>query len=467
MRMIEDNRILSCGNIRRYIKNKNISSFSPLLNIEDFDTRPANMNYLDILLKGMKNDYTKLEYIAANGTQYIEIDYVPNSETCIECEFSVDKIFESVDMNKQPLYGSSVLHNKNAFEFWPQAYGFSCYASNTYKTHTGVKLNEINHVIQNKNVLTVNDTISTFPYSSFVCPNKLMIFATNRSAQGVSIFNYEGSVIKLFYLKISENGNVLHYLIPAYLDGTNESGLYDLIDGKFYQNKDSGSSFITGDVVNDVSSISNCPVSAYAFKKILSNIKRYTELQYIQSQAVSASSGSYIDLGYTPTSNVKILIDFQYLNDRNNGYCAIFGSRQSNQNTRSLCLWYYKANGFTYAYNSRNSAKTSTLFTERMSVEINKNTCKFNDGTTISNPESSFTCDQDLYLFCTNTGGSAATNSNLRIFSFKLDDGNVHLNLVPCKRNSDNVIGMIDTNTKTFYTNQDSLHPFIAGPEIN
>lgn len=194
----------------------------------------------------------------------------------------------------------------------------------------------------------------------------------------------------------------------------------------------------------------------------------YTKLQYIQSQAVSASSGSYIDLGYTPTSNVKMLIDFQYLNDRNNGYCAIFGSRRSSQNdTRSLCLWYYRANGFTYAYNSRHSAKTSTLFTERMSVEINKNICKFNDGTTISNPESSFTCNQDLYLFCTNTGGSAATNSNLRIFSFKLDDGNVHLNLVPCKRNSDNVIGMIDTNTKTFYTNQDNSHPFIAGPEIN
>lgn len=269
--MIEDDRILSCGNVRKHF-------------YKEFDY----------------DNYVPIEFIGVNGSQYIITNYVPNSESCIECEFLINNIYDGVDYNYQPLYGASAIYNNNAFEFWPQAYGFSCYDSNNYKSHTGVLLNKKNHVLQNRNVLTVNDKVNTFTYRSFKCPAKLYIFATNRTQQGVSIFNYQNSTCKLYYLTISEKEKILYKFIPVLKKSTNKAGLYDLINGTFYGNSGTGN-FITGsqlvrllvtekfdnrpanlDYVSkilketdqknvNISSpfVKTKPLSAYAFKKIL------------------------------------------------------------------------------------------------------------------------------------------------------------------------------------------------------
>lgn len=478
MCMIEDDRILSCGNIRRYVKNKNlISNYTQLeyiqntgtqlIETENFDDRPANMNYLDRLLKGVKNNYTKLEYIAANGTQYIELDYIPNSETCIECEFSIDKIFDSVESNKQPLYGSSEMYNKNAFEFWPQAYGFSCYDSNNYKTHTGVKLSETNHVVQNKNTLTVNDTVSTFTYRSFTCPKNLTIFATNRSSQGVSIFNYEGSVLKLFYLKISENGSVLHDLVPAYLDDTNESGLYDLIDGKFYQNKNTGSSFITGDVVNDVSSISNRPVSAYVFKKILSNIKPYTKLQYI-----TFNGKEYIDTEYIANGATHVNMYCKIAPQLEKTTFPIFGARKDT-NSKSFTLWRLQTTSIRYDYNTYNKTSNSYALGPGSSYEIdaNRGTLLVQGSMQYNYAKSTFSCEDSMKIGAVRSSdGHGGVEIDARRFKgniswFKIWDNDILVRDYIPVRTADGSVGLWDLVEDKFYGNA-GTGSFVAGPEI-
>lgn len=437
------------------------SSFSPLIETEDFDNRPANMNYLDRLLKDVKNNYTKLEYIAADGTQYIELDYVPSSETSIECEFSIDKIFDSVESNKQPLYGSSEMYNKNAFEFWPQAYGFSCYDSNSYKTHTGVKLNEINHVVHNKNVLTVNDTVSTFTYKSFTCPKNLTIFATNRSSQGISIFNYEGSVLKLFYLKISENGNVLHDLIPAYLNDTNEPGLYDLIDGKFYQNKNTGTSFIAGEVVNDISSISNRPVSAYVFKKILSNIKTYTELQWIEG-----TGQQWIDTEVIPNENTVIRIKFMGIEGTGDALVG-FMTEPNNDDNKDYRLFNHQ-NDYLWYWDIQSSRLSGGQWKENTvhNVEAGNNYLKNLDtGQNIlsGNKVGAFTTTYTIRLL--KASDSAVYMVKARIYSLEILQGSTSVrNYIPVKMNDGN-IGLYDLVNSEFYGSQ-GPSAFVAGPEI-
>ena len=61
---------------------------------------------------------------------------------------------------------------------------------------------------------------------------------------------------------------------------------------------------------------------------------------------------------------------------------------------------------------------------------------------------------------------STNTISNTRIYYYRvLFDGELVLNAVPARRNSDNVIGLYDTVTKQFFTNA-GTGTFIAGPAV-
>lgn len=54
-----------------------------------------------------------------------------------------------------------------------------------------------------------------------------------------------------------------------------------------------------------------------------------------------------------------------------------------------------------------------------------------------------------------------------KIYKFALNINNILVrNMIPARRNSDNVLGMYDTVTNTFFTNSGS-GTFIAGPTLN
>ncbi|MCQ2582256.1 MAG: hypothetical protein MJ170_04800, partial [Alphaproteobacteria bacterium] len=71
----------------------------------------------------------------------------------------------------------------------------------------------------------------------------------------------------------------------------------------------------------------------------------------------------------------------------------------------------------------------------------------------------------NYYLFADNKSGNAIYKYQGRLFSAKIWIGDMVRNFIPAKRNSDGVIGMYDTVTKTFFTNS-GTGSFIAGPEV-
>lgn len=70
------------------------------------------------------------------------------------------------------------------------------------------------------------------------------------------------------------------------------------------------------------------------------------------------------------------------------------------------------------------------------------------------------------YLFARNNSNTAGNFSSSRIYSFNIvQDDVLVINLIPCRRNSDNVLGMFDTVTGNFLTNA-GTGTFTAGADV-
>ena len=162
----------------------------------------------------------------------------------------------------------------------------------------------------------------------------------------------------------------------------------------------------------------------------------YQEVQYIQ-----ASGTQYIDTGITisRTDNAVLTMDMQ------------FTSSTADQWAGAMTYLQYK-----YAYFNT---------TDRMTVEVNYNTeSDFNqriykDSTIVQTFDRSSSYSNNVKLGIWRLGNVNGTwydgtNQSAKVYSFKLTkNGSLARDLVPCYRKSDNVIGLFDLVTGTFFTN--------------
>ena len=169
----------------------------------------------------------------------------------------------------------------------------------------------------------------------------------------------------------------------------------------------------------------------------------YERCEYIESNGTQ-----WINTGVVPktTLSVKIKYNVLQLTEQNN--IGIFGSVEGTNGMFS------GAAGSIYYINNTQNALQSVLFkfnTVREEEYIDNAIIR--DGVTYTtNPivENNIS----MILFGRNTGSIIERIGNLRIYYFTLYDNGVLIqNLIPARRNSDNVLGMYDTVTGNFLTN--------------
>lgn len=89
----------------------------------------------------------------------------------------------------------------------------------------------------------------------------------------------------------------------------------------------------------------------------------------------------------------------------------------------------------------------------------------FQSAQVVIDPEAYGTNTLKAYLFARNNGSGVTSYVNGKIYQFKITQNDILvINLIPCKRNSDNVLGMYDTVTGNFLTNS-GTGTFTAGSE--
>ena len=174
----------------------------------------------------------------------------------------------------------------------------------------------------------------------------------------------------------------------------------------------------------------------------------YTQVEYIES-----SGAQYIDTGFKPNQDTRIVVDFQ-MTAENDALAAndIFGARNSASSKAFAVQWNIANNQFQHFYNNGYDNLDFGDLDIRQVVEMNKNVFTLN-GVTHTRTYASFQCDYTLYIFAVNNAGSAQFYSKMRLYSCQIyDNGTLVRDFVPCF-NTNGEMGLYDLSEEVFYQN--------------
>lgn len=169
------------------------------------------------------------------------------------------------------------------------------------------------------------------------------------------------------------------------------------------------------------------------------------DLEYLQ-----ATGTQYIDTGYVPNQNTRIVLDAHIVPTTTND--PVFGARTATTNN-VFALWTSStAVNPQYGNVAYNTQTISMDCNQRLIYELNKNVFTVN-GTTKTFAEATFDSTYPMYLFQINNGGSIYNRyTKGKIYSCKIYDNDVLVrDFVP--KLIDGVAGLYDNISSDFYTN--------------
>lgn len=178
----------------------------------------------------------------------------------------------------------------------------------------------------------------------------------------------------------------------------------------------------------------------------------YTQVGYIES-----SGTQYIDTGFQPNQDTRLVLDFQLLStsSADSSHPFIFGARKSSSANCFVMFLLNSSNKFGIYYGATTETQyftTAISYSDRNTIDFNKNTVT-SGSETLTFTAQTYSTPGSLYLFACNNNGSVFRLSSTRIYSCKIyDNGTLVRDLWPCK-NSSGTLGLYDLVNSTFYTN--------------
>lgn len=185
---------------------------------------------------GLPPGHLRLTSIAATGTQYIKTGMKPTSSTTVEMDFNTGPYANDTTFFGQAWNTSQFLFIKqsNAYKFYGSGGQVSA-LNNNADAHLSI-------TSDNKFILDYGETAVTTSVSRAASANAFNIFADCNGA-------HKGSWT-LYSMQISTGGVQVRDFVPAKRLADGVGGLVDLVEGKFYENADTGS-FTMGEVVSE------------------------------------------------------------------------------------------------------------------------------------------------------------------------------------------------------------------------
>lgn len=195
----------------------------------------------------------------------------------------------------------------------------------------------------------------------------------------------------------------------------------------------------------------------------------YTEVEYIENSTLA-----YLDSGFKPNQDTRIVAEMQCVTSTS--YNQHFG-----------CGGWNVYNGIRMGYESGISGtlhvkygiNNSWTVYSNVTGDLNKHTYDWNknefymDNSLVgSTTYGNFQTTDNLGIFFVVEGSVTPTSEAVfkgRVYSFKIyDDGVLVRDLVPCKRGSDNMVGMYDlVNGVFYYPPNYQSYQLVAGPVVS
>lgn len=180
--------------------------------------------------------YKNLEYIESTGTQYIDTEFVPDSNTTVEMQIAFTE--------------AGITHALFCARSAPQDNTFTCFnlvnvglRFDYYQTYSNSinyipAVSEVVKVRIEKNKAYVNDVLKyTHTEVSFTAGANMYLLASyilNGSEYG-TVNNFAKA--KLYYCKIYDGDTLVRDFVPALDIESGKAGLYDNVNNKFYSSK--------------------------------------------------------------------------------------------------------------------------------------------------------------------------------------------------------------------------------------
>lgn len=405
------------------------------------------MTDLNLRTTILPSAYEQLTYIESDSShQYINLNYIPTMQTGVKAHveytsLASDNYFIGCrDDSGNTRFWLGIAGNalRGAIGNWGSS-GIPAVANKKYLFTFNLNCDKKQGLDDNIKDLTMVE--------EFEPERPMYLFAPNNKG----IANY-GSACKIYDCKIYEGSKLVMDLVPAKRKIDNIVGMYDLVTETFYTNQGTGS-FIAGDVVVTVPEIQ---IQTDDDKEFLQS---YELLEYLDSNITVHQTGTpqYINTDFVPNNNSKIELKFQHTTDNTNGD-AFFGIRTSATGVslrNAFLMWGASAGYWRAQYGSQNFVSTIPKDKNVHTWIMDKNVCTLDGNAFNTFNEETFTCAESLPLFVLkDTGVNNVYEEPTRIYYCKLwNNGTLARDFIPAKRKSDNVLGLYDKVSKTFFTN--------------
>ena len=420
------------GIIRHVCKDDESLSFDEItFGLHDYENGFCKVCGEEEIVSGvLPSIYTAVDYIESSGTQYIDTGFSPDSNTQVVAKIAFAAVSDGKSHNAFSAAGG--VREKE--------YGFLCnggkyvtrYGDDKYLD--GVQSKNGSFVIDmDKNVLKFDgETVYEHDEKEFACGCSMFVFACNNNG---SLKN--PAAMRLYSMKIYDNGNLERDFVPVVRKEDDAVGLYDLINCKFYENKGTGE-FASG--YGEPEEIGEPEEQEEDFDAA------YTTLDYIES-----SGTQYIDTGFSPDSNTRVVATIAFAavsGSSHNAFSAKGGSREKEYGF--LC------NGGIYLTRYGDDIYLNDIESksEPFVVDMDKNVLKFDGETVCEHAEREFACGCSMFVFACNDNGKSIKPATMRLYSMKIyDNGNLVRDFVPVVRKEDDAVGLYDLVNKKFYEN--------------
>lgn len=170
---------------------------------------------------------------------------------------------------------------------------------------------------------------------------------------------------------------------------------------------------------------------------------------YLQLSYIQGSGTQYIDTGFKPNNNTRVVMDVESAVD---GTFAFFGTRDT-ETTNAYILWQLSSTSIRSDYGANQVQQTVDSTKNRVVIDKHEASCMYGS-ILIENESSTFSCANNLLLFTTSTGGTVdERKASAKLYSCKIyDDDLLIRNFIPVKNDSDQV-GLYDLIEEKFYAN--------------
>ena len=409
-----------------------------------FYTNDGTGNFTYNTITTLPSDYQRVDYIQATGTQRIKLNITPTSKYKIEETFAImDKSVTSciwcargVNTNTTSLTAFNIAGSQIRCDY--NASQSNAGAVNAAQIYTLTMDSEKWYL---DGVLKVTSTAATFTAGS-----KLQLMASHYNGIDSNVGNFAKS--RLYKFRVwNENRELIGDFIPCYRKADGVIGLYDVVGEAFYPNNGTGTFLKGDDMVERVVTIKAfCP-------RIVKLPSAYRQVEYIQS-----SGSQYIDLGLKFNMDLgSAEVVYEASTTSQNG--MIFAS-----NGKPYFWFYFYQSGSNtlavYIDNGSAQKRVGYRSTDTNKHKFNwKNKSYYLDDTLLGTDDRTLGTTLSNVFLCTYGGGSYAFQG--KIYSCKVNNGSgLVRDMIPCKRVSDNKVGMYDMISKTFFA---GVGTFTAG----